>query len=241
MKTVKFVFILFGICLLMSTCNNNTPVRHLPMEGGYNFRDLGGYKTTDGKSVKWGKIFRSDDLANLTENDLAYLSAIPIVSIVDFRSESEMENAPDKLPASVENYCPLSVSPGNMDSGSIMNPSDSISPEQMMEQINILLVSDSAIIAQYKTFFALLQEKENIPLLFHCSAGKDRTGMGAALILFALGVDEETIFEDYLASNNYLEGKYSNMITAYPELTPFFTVKEEYLKSGLNTIKKEYG
>lgn len=81
--------------------------QHLPMAGGYNFRDLGGYKTQDGRRVKWGKIFRSDDLHNLNDADLAYLASIPLVSIVDFRSEKEMMQAPDKNPVSVKQNYPL--------------------------------------------------------------------------------------------------------------------------------------
>ena len=223
--------------------SENAPLseRHLPLEGGYNFRDLGGYKTKDGKSVRRGKIFRADDLSGLTEKDLALLKTIPIVTVVDFRSESEIQNAPDKLPESVKEYRPLSISPGSLDASLFLNLSDSLSAEQMMEQLNTMLVSDSAIVARYREFFALLQNEENTPLLFHCSAGKDRTGMGAALILSALGVDEETIFSDYLDSNTCLEDKYAHIKNAYPELASLFVVKSEYLKSGLEAIKNQYG
>ena len=72
--------------------------RQLPMAGGYNFRDLGGFPTQDGRHVKWGKLFRSDDLHKLTEADLHYLSSIPVTSVVDFRGPKEIANPPDKLP-----------------------------------------------------------------------------------------------------------------------------------------------
>jgi len=214
--------------------------RHLPMTGGYNFRDLGGLKNKDGKYVKWGKIFRSDDLHNLTDGDLSYLSGIPLISIVDFRSEKEMEAAPDKNPASVKKNYPFSISPGNLMAAVNF---DDFSTEQMdsaMMNMNELLVSDPECVSKYKQFFELLQDENSVPLMFHCSAGKDRTGMAAALVLFALGVDEETILEDYLSSNIYLSGKYANYIAENPNLKPLFEVKPEFLMAGINKIKKDY-
>lgn len=73
--------------------------------------------------------------------------------------------------------------------------------------MNTLLVTDPLCISRYRKLFSLLQNEENIPLMFHCSAGKDRTGMAAALVLSSLGVDEETILDDYLLSNFYLADK----------------------------------
>ena len=215
--------------------------RHLPMIGGYNFRDLGGIKTTDGRYVKWGKIFRSDDLNNLTNDDLTYLSSIPLVSIVDFRSSEEIERSPDKLPSSVKKDYAYSITPGNLLAA--INLSD-LKNEQMdsaMMEMNVSLVSDTSCVKNYRSFFTLLQNEKEVPLMFHCSAGKDRTGMGAALILFALGVDESTIYEDYLSSNNYLGDKYAHYIAQNPNLKPLFEVKKEFIKAGIDKIKKEHG
>lgn len=214
--------------------------RHLPMTGGYNFRDLGGFRTTGGQYVKWGKIIRSDDLFHLTEADLHYLSSIPLISIVDFRAESEINQAPDKLPGTVTGHYPYCISPGNLSSTKDITQAIHKSA-YIMADINVMLVSDTINIQRYKDYFALLQNEENMPLLFHCSAGKDRTGMAAALTLFALGVDEETIMADYLSSNAYLGEKYSEYTTKYPELKPLFEVKREYLQAGLQHIKSTHG
>lgn len=214
--------------------------RHLPMTGGYNFRDLGGIRTADGKYVKWGKIFRSDDLNKLTDEDLAYLSSIPITSIVDFRTEREIETAPDKAPYSLKNEYIYNITPGKLSPEDISKATKEELVEEM-KLMNRLLVSDSACVAQYKKFFSLLQNEKEVPLMFHCSAGKDRTGMGAALILFALGVDEATIKEDYLASNIYLSGKYTQLIEEYPNMQPLFEVKAEYLEAGIDQMKKDHG
>lgn len=215
---------------------------HLPMSGGYNFRDLGGIKTKDGKYVKWGKIFRSDDLHNLTDADLIYLNNIPLVSVVDFRAQDEIERGPDKVPASVKEDYALSISPGDILAAA--SSPDGLTTEQasnIMVKMNEILVTDSACVAQYKKFFDLLQNEANVPLMFHCSAGKDRTGMGSALILSALGVEENVIMDNYLQSNIYLADKYAAYIAERPALKPFFEVKPEYLKAGLDKIKKDHG
>lgn len=215
--------------------------RHLPMTGGYNFRDLGGIKTKDGKFVKWGKILRSDDLNKLTDADLNYISSVPLTTIVDFRSKEEINATPDKLPNSINEDFQLSITPGNLMAAAHITDLDSTQVDSLMMQLNVLLVSDSSSIAQYKKFFELLQNEKEVPLMFHCSAGKDRTGMGAALVLFSLGVDEEVIFNDYLASNYYLADKYSKYINENPNLKAFFEVKREFLKSGIDYMIQEYG
>lgn len=214
--------------------------RHLPMSGGYNFRDLGGYKTVDGRYVKWGKIFRSDDLATLTGSDLSYLSSIPLISIVDFRSSEEIKGAPDKLPSSVKKDYAYSITPGNLSIERLAELKAS-QIDSAMVKMNVSFVSDTACINRYKEFFALLQQEKNVPLMFHCSAGKDRTGMGAALVLFALGVDEKTIVDDYLASNIYLGDKYAQYIAKYPNLKPLFEVQKNFLMAGIDRMKKDHG
>lgn len=220
--------------------------RHLPMEGGYNFRDLGGISTQDGRYVKWGKLFRSDDLHSLTDDDLTYLSSIPLTTVVDFRSGQEMESSPDRRPASVENDYPFSITPGNLPTSAELSPAtlaliESYDMDSMMMSINEQLVTDTASIRIYVDFFRLVQQEDKIPLLFHCSAGKDRTGMAAALILFALGVDEDTVMQDYLLSNQYIKDKYAPYIERFPSLEPVFSVKPEFLQAGIRAMKHECG
>ncbi|MCC8145959.1 MAG: tyrosine-protein phosphatase [Bacteroidales bacterium] len=216
--------------------------RQLPMAGGFNFRDLGGIRNKDGKYTKWGKIFRSDDMHNLTPEDLTYLASIPIVSVVDFRSGQEIEANPDVLPASVRHDYAYSITPGdmtmNMDSIGTLQSADL---DEMMKQMNVLFVTDSAYYNRYKDFFALLMNDSNVPLMFHCTAGKDRTGMAAALVLSALNVDESVIMEDYLSSNKYLEDKYRDIKNQYPALKSLLEVKPEFLQAGLDQMKRDHG
>lgn len=210
---------------------------HLPMEGGYNFRDLGGIKTKDGHYIKWDKFVRSDELGTLTQSDLAYLSSFPLRTVVDFRRPDEIGKLPDRLPATVKDYVELNITSANLKPGSTSKED----VRDWMIAINEELVTDKKIQNTYKDFFKLVQDESKLPLLFHCSAGKDRTGMGAALILYALGVDEETIFKEHMLSNKYLKEKYKPIIAEHPELQPQFEVQEAYFRKAFDRIKKDHG
>ena len=215
--------------------------RHLPITGAYNFRAMGGFENKEGKHIKWGKVFRSDDLHSLTDADLTYLNSIPLRSIVDFRSPAEIKEAPDKLPPLATEYT-LSITPGNLNADAVNDLAKMPAAEIVgfMEDMNRAFSTDSTIIKQYKTYFELLQDETKTPLLFHCTAGKDRTGMAAALFLYALGVDEEVIMNDYMASNIYLGDKFAAYTQKYPQLIPLFEVKKEYLQAGIDQIKKDH-
>ncbi|NDV93786.1 tyrosine-protein phosphatase [Dysgonomonas sp. 521] len=215
--------------------------RHLPMEGGYNFRDLGGFKAKDGRYTKWGKLFRADELSNLTGSDIKYLSSIPITSVVDFRAQAEAKRSPDRLPTTVQFTYPIAITPGNLSTEGIQSNLLKSNIDSHMKHMNRLLVSDPACVRAFRIFFAIVQNNLSAPLIFHCSAGKDRAGMAAALILFSLGVDEETVMQDYLSSKIYLSDKYDAFIAKYPRAEPIFTVKRMFLQAGINQIKRDHG
>lgn len=108
--------------------------------------------------------------------------------------------------------------------------------------MNVFFVTNDAATIQYQKMFEHLQNPEgNVPLLYHCTAGKDRTGMASALILYALGADDKTVMDDYLLSNKYIEAKFESYIEQYPNLLGLFSVKQEYLQAGLDAINKNYG
>ena len=215
--------------------------RHLPMAGGYNFRDLGGIPTVDGSLVRYGRLFRSDGLATLTEDDRTYLSSIPITTVVDFRTHSEAERAPDRLPARVRRIH-IPILPGRLDNEKERDDLlASLGGEKLMEFMARALVVEPDIIAGYRKFFQLVQNEENLPLLFHCSAGKDRTGHAAALILLSLGVHRELVMADYMASARYLRGKYDNLLARHPDWEPLFTVKPQYLLTAIDAMDAKSG
>lgn len=215
-----------------------TAERHLPMAGGYNFRDLGGFAGADGKRTAWGRFFRTDDLANLTKADLAYLASIPVATVVDFRTDRERNGAPDKIPSSVTRDVHFPVAPGFLGDGAGTRYDNA---DQFMLALYRDLVHDPAIAETYKQFFALVQDSDRVPLLFHCAAGKDRTGLAAALILTALGVDREAIYADYEASNTYLGDKYAPLIAANPEHGGLYRVKRMFLAEAFARLEDAHG
>lgn len=209
--------------------------RSLKLEGAWNVRDLGSLSASGGRRVVPKLVYRSDDLHHLTEKDLRMLEQRGLRTVVDFRAEAEAKNAPNRLPASVRSVHALSIDPGNLLAlNAIDDPTSSV-----MVEMNRMLVRKAR--AQYAAFLSLLQDRDNLPLLFHCSAGKDRTGLGAALFLSALGVDREVIYQDYLLSARRARLRYRELLAQKPELAPLLTVKRSYLAGAFDALDAEYG
>jgi len=227
--------------------------KRLPITGGYNFRDLGGIKNKEGLFVKWGRLFRTDEMNKLTDADLAYIASTGLKTVVDFRTNSEKEGlmgglvppAPDKLPPTVKNAYDLPINAGNIFSDEIMDQIRGGATPAELRQLMINsyqeMVSLDEYVNMYKQFFAYIQDDNNLPLSFHCSAGKDRTGIAAMLILAALDVDKETIMKDYLLSKQYIAGKYERYLTLYPFIAPLVTVEKEYLEAAFSKVDEKYG
>lgn len=209
--------------------------RLLPIEGAYNIRDLGGYPTSDHKHVKWKTFIRSGDLDKLTESDLDYLTSLHIRTDIDFRSMQEEKAATDKIPSTVTQYIPLSIEAGDMTDMTHFNLNNI---PGILEQAYVYIIQNAQ--DTYREFFRIVSEERNTPLLFHCSAGKDRTGIAAALLLGALGVDREVIMEDYMLSAEYIKGKYDAIVQAHPGFAPLTTVRKEYLEAAFQTIDTDY-
>jgi protein-tyrosine phosphatase len=213
--------------------------RLLPMEGAYNVRDMGGYKTAEGKTVKWGKAFRSGNLNLLSINDTLYLENIGIKTVVDFRTALEKTTAPDVWLNTIANRFEYPITTGSIMQSVMQMFQTAEDNMQVLVDANRHFVTDFQ--DEYKKFFEALTDEGKTPLLFHCSAGKDRAGFAAAMFLSALGVDRETIIEDYLLSAVYVEEKYASLASMFPHLTPAFTVYREYIEAAFETIDKEYG
>ncbi|MDR2790056.1 MAG: tyrosine-protein phosphatase [Campylobacteraceae bacterium] len=209
--------------------------RLLPMQGAYNVRDTGSYKTVNGKTVKWGKAFRSGDLNTLTSDDISYLENIGIKTVVDFRDSDEKIAAPDTPLSAVINRLEYPIATGSI----IQMAQTAEENRQLLVEANKLFVTDFQGV--YRNFFAALMNNQNQPLLFHCSAGKDRAGFATALFLSSLGVDRETVIQDYLLSGIYVQEKYAPYIEAAPYLAPVFTVYREYIEAAFEVIDRDYG
>jgi protein-tyrosine phosphatase len=211
--------------------------RILPLEALFNVRELGGYPAFEGRRVKWGLLYRSGDLYTLTDGDRVFLEERGIRTVVDFRGPHERARSPDKAIGTVEKTWELTIDAGNMMDLSGMQAG--ASGEGMMGDLYRVLVDEAT--AVYRQFFRLLADTHAAPLLFHCSAGKDRTGLAAALILFALGTDRETVFADYELSTACLKDKYRAIINEKPHLEPLMTVRRSYLEAALERIDSRYG
>lgn len=174
------------------------------LEGAPNFRDLGGYTAADGRVVRFGRVFRSGHLANLTDPDLAVLTTLGIRTVVDFRSEFGVETfGRDRLPGGVQ-YISLPIGAGGAD------PAMRAAMEAgRFSELPDLADANRAFIRENPPEFGqilrLIADSSNLPLVFHCIGGKDRTGIAAALLLSILGVPWSTVRNDYLASNTSFE------------------------------------
>jgi protein-tyrosine phosphatase len=221
--------------------------RGIKLKGAANFRDLGGYKTTDGKQVKWGKIFRSADISKLTDDDLKVLQSLNIKMVCDLRGEQEVASAPDRLPEGTERIL-LSAGSENVGGASsymkfMKNP---VAADSFM---TAFYTRTDHLAKKYKPMFdQLLALPNDQALMFHCTAGKDRTGVGAALILYVLGVDKKTIFQDYELTNEFRKEsneQYIKMLVAQglpePSARSMMAAKPEYLKAAFDAIAKNFG
>ena len=180
--------------------------RRPAVEGAPNLRDLGGYEAKDGRCVKWGTIFRSSNLARLTDSGLDQIKRLGINLVCDFRTEAETRKLPNRFPDSeAVGYVRLPIQHGEFEPTSVFDrikkgDCDWISEDFMIQGY---IESVDRYTDVWARLFTLLSEPRNRPLLFHCTGGKDRTGAAAALILLALGVPTETVVADYGLSDGY--------------------------------------
>lgn len=224
--------------------------RHINIEGANNIRDLGGHFTEDGYQVRWGKLYRSGKLSDVKKKEFSRLSPLGLNTIVDFRTGIEKDKHEDKWPniADIE-MVPLSIGDSSISRKEILKriKSPTFDPDALMQEVNQELVAKYSY--RYKSFFDYLKDDASYPLLYHCSAGKDRAGFATALILSVLGVDKETIMDEYLMSNYYL---HENMEKRVRQAAIFYgidrdnlrmlmNVDESYLEAAFSTIEKKYG
>lgn len=245
----KYLLIL---AIAVITCNAfgqvaDSAKRHVVLQGAVNFRDLGGYTTKDGHHVKWGEIYRSADISKLTDSDLAVLKGRKIKVDVDLRGHQESAQAPDKLnPGTDYILCPA----GSDSLGSWMKGLSQLKGKEAGDSVIITFYTNTRYLAaRYKPFFdKLLGLPDDESLLFHCTAGKDRTGIAAALLLYVLGVPYDTIAADYTATNYYRASENKKAIDgmAYMHIDhdvarEMMMANKEYLDANFAAIAKQYG
>lgn len=237
-------------------------VRQIPLQGAVNVRDVGGYRTYDGERVRYGQVFRADALAKLTDADVATLSGLRLKKVVDFRVPAEVQyDGPDRLPAGLAPTArPISDNGLFATLMTVIGSRDPVKQEEMlgngkadafMRGVYRTFVTDGPNRAQFAaTLRDIAHGGKASPLLYHCTAGKDRTGWTSYLLLRAVGVPEHTAVRDFLASNTYRaaydakvrEGLKQSGLMQNPDLLiPLQEVRTGYLEAALAEVEAEYG
>lgn len=235
------------------------PGRSLNLTAVPNMRDLGGYTTSTGRRVRPDLVFRAGQLDHLDAAAVTAFGELGIRSVFDLRTEGERAVGADHVPTdvAVTVFDVLADQPGG--TAAQLNRLDGDA-----DQITAALGDGSAIALleacyrdfvtlpsahqSYRGLFTALADDTSGPSVFHCTAGKDRTGWGAAVLLLHLGVDEDTVFANYLESNTYARPSFQKYLDQFEAkggdpavLAPVFDVEPRYLEAGLAQVRAEYG
>jgi len=225
--------------------------RLVALEGALNCRDLGGYTTSDGRVTRWGRVYRSDGLDQLTEADLDLIADLGIRLVIDFRIDREVDLAPSRLPDHPElrrQRLPIG---------------DEVAGQTVIERIQSGDITSYSAEQVAATYEAILEEAAhefgiamthaadpaNHPMMFHCTAGKDRTGLMAMLLLGALGVSDEEIARDYELTTHYRSSK--RLVVLRPQLEaagvdveavlPFLTAQAPVMAATIAALEARHG
>ncbi len=228
---------------------NQFDMKIIPFEAVYNFRDMGGYKTRDGRAVRDGLIYRSAALGKMTTADKKLFETLGVKTIFDYRDNHEAEINPNpifphakyiQIPAKGNHAFEMPTNTGGKDFYKVVSP-------EMFQEFYAQMPFDNI---SFKELMATIQDPGNLGLVHHCAVGKDRTGIGGALILLALDVPEETIMDDYLNTNVYLRPLVDRMAQAIQqdyndqEIQRFYALmsaREEYLQAAFDAMENRYG
>lgn len=221
------------------------PLRRFDLSGAVNFRDLGGYVGSDGRKVRWGQLFRSDSLADLSDEDVARIGPLKLRSIFDLRHQHERSERPNRLG---DDWKVRTHDIGFYPHGA----------ESLMDRVKNQDISAQAVSETFKLMYSrlpvdqaphyarLLQElvtPDAFPALIHCTSGKDRTGFAVAVVLLALGVGRDIIMTDYTLTNQFRrdltfmlgEGADPDVVRVVQGAEP------EYLGAAFDTLDRTWG
>lgn len=240
-------------------------IKRIPLEGLHNTRDLGGLLTEDGKSIKHHRLIRSGNLHIMTKEDKKILvNEYELTTVIDFRTEAEQIENPDQVMEGVlyisnpileeETLGITRESKTDKDLISmVLNRLENTENGEIsyMENMYRNLITNDFCIKQYRKFFEFLINQEKGAILWHCTAGKDRVGIGTALLLSILGVKREQIIADYLMTNEFsaehvekvVQGIYAKTQNAQlaEKIRVMFGVQENYIQMVFETIENKYG
>ncbi|MDX1994938.1 MAG: tyrosine-protein phosphatase, partial [bacterium] len=228
--------------------------RFIHVGGTVNLRDIGGYRTTDGYMVRWGRVFRSGTLTGLMQTDTSVLDELGLKIVCDLRSVEEVAEAPDRLPQNPPpRYIPLPLDTDSAESNRARMRAILFDKKRlgtlMREMYAQLMIDRNAKL--FGDVLRLLADEDNLPALYHCTAGKDRTGITTALLLLALGVPEDMVLADYTLSNHYHENfrlVAEKMIrpirwlrVSVDDLSPLLVADAAVMKATIEHLHANYG
>ena len=216
------------------------PDRAWPLQGASNFRDLGGYVGRDGRPVVWRRLFRSDHLGALTDADRERLSDIGLAQSFDLRGASERAATPYHLDGLQQHSLAIEPTVAQHMQGIVASGAALTAPivTELMKDLYRSLVNDQS--HRFAELFAHLLQAD-APLLFHCTAGKDRTGWAAALILSALGVPRGVVLQDYLLTNLLYQHLPVSSELPADALAVLWRVQEPFLDAAMQAVDADHG
>lgn len=211
-----------------------------------NFRDLGGIRTNDGHRVRQGLLFRSGDLYSLSEEDIRKLELLKLATIIDLRAQREIDSRPDKPVSTIKESIHIGIHDAAREKAEMfLSNNDARGLETVLIGDYVRMVDLHQ--ADFRQFLKILESTENLPLVYHCAAGKDRTGMATVFLLSALGVGMQDIWDDYMATNLFTAGYIEKIIRKVSSkglngdiLRPLLEVRPEYLQAALDHIDQQY-
>ncbi len=227
----------------MKSSKTYTPI----LEGQHNFRDLGGLPAAKGSVIRTGVLFRSGDLSAITDQDIALLEHLSLATIIDFRSERERRYRPNRPVATVREIKSIAIDdPARDQVAAYLEANDAAGLENLLINDYRRIVRENH--GAYQRFLGALADGVQLPVVFHCAAGKDRTGLAVVFLLTALGVDFDAIYDDYIASsqrNAALNESFIAKLNAQGRngeiIRPLLEVKRTYLDAALTEINETYG
>ena len=233
----------------------------MQLEGAVNVRDLGGLRTADGLQVRHGRVFRGDALSRLTPADVTTLSSLGLRTVVDFRLPGEvLVNGEDRLPGGATL---VSLPIPGADVGTFYDLIASGDHTRQQAELGQGRATEF-MLARHRGFVADQRQREGfgialrmmadtsrgLPLLYHCSSGRDRTGWMTAIMLTALGVPHAAVLEDYLLSNHVYQARYfrlgndlaqTGMMREPGLLRPLLELNAGYLDAAFDEVGQRYG